>query len=385
MGTMRKLMAVSAAGVLAIAACGEGHDPARDGAPARVDRARPVFSHPTRITHPLFPVTEARQVVQLGHEGAAALRIEVTRLPERKTIHWNGRDIEAVVSQFVGYSDGRILEVARDYFAQADDGSVWYLGEDVDNFEHGVVIDHEGSWLAGQDGPPGMIMPAHPRVGDVYRSENIPGLVLETDTVRAVDRTVPGPRGPVHGAIVVQEVLMDGSRETKTFAPGYGEFTARAPGSDELVQVVVAAPIDAKGVPRSPQLDRIVHAATEALSGASDVAAARTAAIRAQQAWEATPRGAGTPALLRRHMEDSLAALRRAAAAGDASRTAAAAFTVGSAALDLQLRDRPIREVDRSRLALLVARLERDRAARSAGAVAGDLAAMATIRARSTR
>jgi hypothetical protein len=42
-----------------------------------------------------------------------------------------------------------------------------------------------------------MIMPAHPKVGDVYRSENIPGLVFEQATVRSVTATVDGPRGPV--------------------------------------------------------------------------------------------------------------------------------------------------------------------------------------------
>ena len=47
-----------------------------------------------------------------------------------------------MVSQFVAYGDGRVLEVARDYYAQADDGSVWYFGEDVDNYEDGVVVDH---------------------------------------------------------------------------------------------------------------------------------------------------------------------------------------------------------------------------------------------------
>ena len=91
------------------------------------------------------------------------------------------------------------MEAARDYYAQGADGSVWYFGEEVDNYEDGVVVDHEGTWLAGPEGPPGMIMPAQPAVGAVYRPENIPGVVLEEDTVKAVDQTVQGPRGPVLG------------------------------------------------------------------------------------------------------------------------------------------------------------------------------------------
>jgi hypothetical protein len=199
---------------------------------ARVDRGRPGFSDPTRITNPRFPVAGLTQVLQLGHEGGKPLRVEVTRLPRPRTIEWDGRWVGTVASQFVAYLDGRIQEVAVDYFAQADDGSVWYFGEDVANYRDGTVADHDGSWLAGRDGPPGMIMPADPREGDVYRSENIPGLVFEQDTVRSTTGTVDGPRGPVQGATLVEELLMDGTVEHKAFAPGYGEFRAQA--KDEL-------------------------------------------------------------------------------------------------------------------------------------------------------
>ena len=115
---------------------------------ARVDRARPGFATPTRITNPRFPVGELTQVLQLGREAGKPLRIEVTRLPRARTIEWDGRRVETVASQFIAYLRGRISEVAVDYFAQADDGSVWYFGEDVANYENGTVADHDGAWLA---------------------------------------------------------------------------------------------------------------------------------------------------------------------------------------------------------------------------------------------
>jgi len=58
----------------------------------------------------------------------------------------------------VSYVDGRIHEVALDSYAQADDGAVWLFGEDVFRYEDGVVLDKEGTWYAGKDGPPAMIM-----------------------------------------------------------------------------------------------------------------------------------------------------------------------------------------------------------------------------------
>jgi hypothetical protein len=78
------------------------------------------------------------------------------------------------IHQYVAYLGGRILEVALDWYAQADDGSVWYFGEDVFNYLDGMVADTHGTWLACKDGPPGMIMPAIPSPGQVYRPENIP-------------------------------------------------------------------------------------------------------------------------------------------------------------------------------------------------------------------
>ena len=60
-----------------------------------------------------------------------------------------------------------------------------------------------------------------------------------------VTATVDGPQGPVHGAAVVTELLIDGTVEEKMFAPGCGEFRTKA--ADELVTVALALPIDAAG------------------------------------------------------------------------------------------------------------------------------------------
>lgn len=110
-------------------------------------------------------------------------------------------------------------------YAQADDGSVWYFGEDVFDFRDGAIVVTEGTWLAGRDGPAAMIMPADPQVGDVYRPENAPGIVFEEVTVASVQETLDGPLGPIEGGMLASELHMDGGTEDKFFAPGYGEFS----------------------------------------------------------------------------------------------------------------------------------------------------------------
>ena len=42
-----------------------------------------------------------------------------------------GEAVEAAIVQDRGYHNGKLHEIALDYYAQADDGTVYYLGEDV--------------------------------------------------------------------------------------------------------------------------------------------------------------------------------------------------------------------------------------------------------------
>jgi hypothetical protein len=345
---------------------------------ARVDRARPTFSAPTRITNARFPVGDLTQVLQLGREAGEPMRIEVTRLPLPRTIEWDGRRVETVASQFVAYLGGRIREVAIDYFAQADDGSVWYFGEQVANYEHGTVADHDGAWLAGKDGPPGMIMPADPRVGDVYRSENVPGLVFEQDTVRSTTATVDGPRGPVNGAVLVEELLMDGTVEQKAFAPGYGEFQARA--EDELATVALALPIDAAGGSPPAAVAGLADGA-RAVAGAAAAGHWPTATARVgtmAAAWKQAGRS-GVPELLGKELAGALDALAIAVRGHDQAGVRRAAPAVEQAGLDLQLRHRPPAQVDLQRLDLWARQVQSDAAAGDRAGVAGDVATLQVL------
>ena len=376
------------AGLLAALVAGSlGHRGVASGATdrSRVDRAKPSFSHPTSITHPLFPKSKLSQVIQLGAEGGDKLRFEVTQLRKTKVVKWNGRKIKTRVTHFVAYMNGRILEVAVDFFAQADDGSVWYFGENVDNYKHGVVADHEGTWLAGKDGPPGMIMPANPRVGNVYRPENIPGLVFEEVTVKATGKTVPGPRGRISGAIFVQEHLLDGTFEDKIYAPGYGEFQAHVASSNELYNVALAVPVDSlSGRPLPGELSRLSAGAASIFDAArsENWDRSRATIVKMTAVWNAYRKGA-VPKLLAAQMSDALRALDAAVAARKPAAASQAAIDTGRATLDLQLRYRTVAEIDRARLGLWKQQLILDRASGRSAAVAGDLATIRAIAARS--
>ena len=209
----------------------------------RVDLAKPTFGNPTSINNPLHPTSQVQQTIYGGHVDGKPFRTEVSLLPGVKPTVWQGKTINTAIVQYVAYLDGRIHEVAIDWYAQADDGSVWYFGEDVFNYEDGKVADTKGTWAAGDTTPAAMIVPANPQVGDVYRPENAPGIAFEEVRVAKVDQDVAGPSGNIRGAIEVNELHMDGTREGKVFAPGYGEFSTGSPGGD-LEAASLASPTD---------------------------------------------------------------------------------------------------------------------------------------------
>jgi hypothetical protein len=337
----------------------------------RVDLAMPTFSDPTDVTNPLFPVSLQDSVLMLGHVDGKPFRTEVTLLPETRIIEWEGQRVETLVSQYNAFLGGQIEEVAYDYYAQADDGSVWYFGEDVFDFRDGAVVVTEGTWLAGRDGPAAMIMPGDPQVGDVYRTENAPGFVFEEVTVRSVGQTLKGPAGPIEGGVLADELHSDGKTEEKVFAPGYGEFYTA--GAGDVEALALAVPTDALDESVPPQLTTLSNGALEIFDGAGsgDWTAASATLREMEAAWESYRRG-DVPRLIEPRMNLALASLARAVRAEEGVEARNASIQAARSSLDLQLRYRPQAEVDLARMDLWAAQLLVDEAAGDADAVGAD-------------
>jgi len=345
----------------------------------RIDLVAPSFSHPTEVTNPLFPIGHLDAVI-LGEVADRPLRIETTLLPETKTVEWSGQRVQALQSQFCAYLEGRINEVAVDLYAQADDGSVWYFGEDVVDYARGVAATTEGTWRAGLDGPAAMIMPGHPKVGDVYRTENIPGVAFEQVTVKQVGVTVNGPSGPIHGAMVGQELHQDETAlEPKTFAPGHGEWFSG--GGHDFEANALSVPADALPAPTPAELTSLSSGADHVFDTArsKDWNAAAATVRSMTSAWNTFQAGE-VPGRLGVQMREALHALVTAVGGRNRREGAQAALDVANASLDLQLRYRPPVEVNLARFQLWTRRLLVDAAARNAAAVHGDVTTLAWIR-----
>jgi len=397
---MRALLpALGLAAVLAISACNGGSKPSssasstpfastacgtfsgRGCAPAseRVDLTKPSFSDSTRITNPLFPISDLRSALLLGHVDDKPFRTETTLLPGTRTVTWDGEQIPVLISQYMAYLDGRLDEVALDRYAQADDGSVWYFGEDVFDYRNGAIALTEGTWLAGREGPPAMIMPGEPKVGDVYRTENAPGIVFEEVTVTTVGKTVAGPRGPVEGAIVASELHSDRTSEDKIFAPGYGEF--RTAGGGDLEALALAVPTDALSAPVPAELASMSESAEGLLESArlGDWESVASTLARMNSAWK-TLRAGNLPPMVAARLDHNLVALTRSVQARKSAQAAQKALDVAQSVLDLELRYRPPAEIDAARFHLWTQQLRIHAAAKDLAGATGDVAVLEWIR-----
>ncbi len=181
----------------------------------------PHFSQPRAINNPYLPLASLKQdILQNENE-----RVERTARPEmHKMFQVGGQTFEALTVEDREFNAaGELTEATRDYFAQDDDGNVYYLGEDVDEYKNGKVTGHSGAWLLGKDTPtPGLLMPAHPKVGDQFKSEDVPHITWEKDEVVSVSETVTVPAGTYQNCVKIKETASDGATEYKLYAPGIG-------------------------------------------------------------------------------------------------------------------------------------------------------------------
>jgi hypothetical protein len=173
------------------------------------------------VDNPLFPLRPGTRFVYEGVEdGESEINITIVT-HDRKSI----LGVSAVVVLDRVFVHGELTEKTFDWYAQDRQGNVWYLGENTKEYEDGKVVSTEGSWQAGRDGAkPGIIMLAHPRVGDSYSQEFLAGVAEDQARVVARDIDQRVPYGSFDNCVRTVEFtpLEPGVKEAKIYCPGVG-------------------------------------------------------------------------------------------------------------------------------------------------------------------
>ena len=180
------------------------------------------FHHPTAVTNPYFPLAQGARWHWKGEfRGLPYVQEDVVLISTRR--------IDGVVTQAVSDTDivrGKTVSGSIDYYAQDDQGNVWYLGEATAHYVNGKLTDHADSWIAGQQGAlPGIFMPAHPALGEPrFQQEFAPDIAADVEHIVSTSKSVCVPQRCYHNVVQANEttVLSPGVVSAKFYARGVG-------------------------------------------------------------------------------------------------------------------------------------------------------------------
>ena len=199
----------------------------------------PASEFSARVDNPWFPLRPGTTMVYRGEKDGEPTR-QVTRVTSRTKLI---QGVRCVVVDDRVYVRGRLEERTNDWYAQDTHGTVWYFGEATAELdEQGHVVSREGSWQAGRDGArPGVVMPAHPRVGQTFQQEYYPGHAQDFFRIVSMRATVRVPYVSSTHALQTREwtPLEQGVIDRKLYVRGIGtvkELTVK--GGDERVDLV---------------------------------------------------------------------------------------------------------------------------------------------------
>jgi hypothetical protein len=160
-------------------------------APSQAGTASRTASHPhhppaSRFTHgrvdnPWFPLKPGTRWAYRGSEDGDRTR-------DVMIATYRTRVLDGVVCRVVFdrvWTNGRLSERTRDFYAQTKRGTVWYFGERTAELDrHGHVTSREGSFTSGVDGAEaGIFMTRDPRPGPSSFQEYYPGHAMDVFTV----------------------------------------------------------------------------------------------------------------------------------------------------------------------------------------------------------
>ena len=206
------------------------------GAAATASAAPAPGRFSTTIDNPYLPMKPGTRMVYRTTDGDEHGR-EVVRVTHRTRVV-DGVTVRVVRDR--AYVGGDLVEDTRDFYAQDRRGNVWYFGENTKTLENGTVTSTKGSWLAG------VVMEAHPAVGDRYAQEDAPGVAEDRAKVLSLDAHATVPYGSFDGLLKTKDFspLEPSVVEHKKYLRGVGSILEKEVrgGNERLALVRVVRP-----------------------------------------------------------------------------------------------------------------------------------------------
>jgi hypothetical protein len=202
------------------------------------DFDRTNFDNSTRIDNKWLPLEPGGHSVFEGSaidDGERISRRVVTTVTDL-TKEING--VNTMVVWERDYTEGEEVEAELAFFAQDNDGNVWYMGEYPEEYEGGE-FDKAPGWLAGLKGASaGIAMRAEPRLGTPsYAQGYAPPPINWVDRGRVykVGQKTCVPVDCYEDVLVIEEFERNkpGAYQLKYYAPGVGDVRVGWRGPEE--------------------------------------------------------------------------------------------------------------------------------------------------------
>ena len=207
----------------------------------RDDNYNPVISPENfvdQVTNPYFPLTPGKVYTYRSITPEGTETTVVTIMNDVKVI----LGVTCTIVRDVVSLDGAVIEDTFDWYAQDKDGNVWYMGEDVRNYENGKFVDSEGSFETGTGGAkPGSIMLANPVLEMPYRQEYYFNVAEDWAKVVSKNNTVTTVYGTFSNCLKTLDwnpLEPDAPREFKFYAPEVGLIKEEVEGSMEFSELI---------------------------------------------------------------------------------------------------------------------------------------------------
>ena len=194
------------------------------------------FSNPLEISNKYFPLKSGITMIYEGKSGDEPTRDVFVVTNDTK-------DIMGITTRVVrddAYVNGEHEETTNDWFAQDDQGNVWYVGEYTTDLSN--KGSHEGSWEAGMKGAKaGIVMEANPNVDDTYNQEFLKGVAEDKGTILSLDEKVTVPYGIFSNVLKTKDfsALEPDIVENKYYAQNIGQIKALSVKGESEVESLV--------------------------------------------------------------------------------------------------------------------------------------------------
>ncbi len=207
--------------------------------PANVDPS--LFVTSTTIDNKYFKLPVGKKLVYGGDTADGGYeKVEITIPGETREI----LGVKTLVYLDKVWLSDELVEETKDYLAQDIYGNVWYFGEDVNNYENGKLLDHEGAWIAGVDGAePGIWIKANHIAGDSYKQEYYKGQAEDMRDVSSIGEPVNIKLGSYNDCVKMYDwtPLDPESQEYKHYCSEVGAMVLETkPNTDERLELISA-------------------------------------------------------------------------------------------------------------------------------------------------